>query len=90
MDGESAKRGLEVASDLTGVVQSGPACEMCRDYYYCLNTGEVTTEPHKSPMYPHESFKVQIWATCAQILCVKMRSGPLRIVSFTIGKLMIP
>ena len=76
--------------DLTRVVQSGPACEMCKDYYYYLNTGEVATEPHKSPMYPHESFKVQIWTTWAQILGVKMRSGPRGIVSFTLRKLMIP
>ena len=55
---ENAKRWLEVAFDLMRVVQSGPACEMCEDYYYYLNTGEVTTEPHKSPMYPHESLKV--------------------------------
>ncbi len=53
----------EVAIDLTRVFQSGPARKMCGDYYYYLNTGEVTTEPHKSPMYPHESFKVQIWTT---------------------------
>ena len=87
---ESAKRWLEVTVDLTRAVQSGPTCELCKDYYYYLNTGEVTTEPHRSPKYPHESFKVQIWATCAQNLGVKTRSGPLGIVSFTIGKLMIP
>ena len=45
------------------VDQRGPACKMCKDYYYLLNTGEVTTEPHKSQMYSHESFKVQIWST---------------------------
>ena len=87
---ESAKRWLEVTVDLTRAVQSGPACELCKDSCYCLNTGEVTTEPHRSPKYPHESFKVQIWATCAQILGAKTRSGPLGIVSFTIGKLLIP
>ena len=64
--------------------------EMCRDYYDYLNTGEVTTEPHKSQMYPHESFKVQNWTTWAQILNAKMRLGPRGIVSFNMGKLMIP
>ena len=44
---------------------------------------EGTTEPHKSPMYPHESFKMQFWITWAQILCVKRRSWPRRVVSFT-------
>ena len=76
--------------DLMRVVQSGPACEMCRDYYYYLNTGEVTTEPHKSQMYPHESLKVQNWTTWAQILGAKLRSERRGIVSFTQGKLMIP
>ena len=76
-----------MAFDLMRVVQSAPACEMCGDYYYYLNTGEVTTEPHKSPMYPHESFKVQIWTTWAQILGIKI--GQRGIVSFTRGKLMI-
>ena len=47
--------------DLMRVVQSGPAYELCRDYYYYLNTGEVTTEPHKSPMYSHESLKVHFF-----------------------------
>ena len=56
---ENAKRRLEVVVDLMRVVQSGPACEMCKDYYYYLNTGEATTEPHKSQMYEHESLKVQ-------------------------------
>ena len=76
--------------DPMGVVQSGPACKMCKDYYYYLNTGEATTEPHKSQMYEHESLKVQKWTTSAQISGAKMRLGPLGIVSFTIGKLMIP
>jgi hypothetical protein len=79
-----------VAIDLMRVVQSGPACEMCTDYYYLLNTGEVTTEPHKSQMYQHELFNVQNWTTWAQILGAKMRSGPGGIVSFSIGKLMNP
>ena len=57
---------------------------------YLLNTGEVTTEQHKSQMYPHESLNVQNWTTWAQILGAKMRLGPRGIVSFTIGKLMIP
>ena len=55
---ENAKRWLEVIVDLMRVVQSGPACKMCEDYYYYLNTGEATTEPHKSQMYEHESLKV--------------------------------
>ena len=50
---------LEVTVDLMRVVQSGPACKMCKDYYYYLNTGEATTEPHKSQMYEHDSLKVQ-------------------------------
>ena len=81
---------LEVVVDLMRVVQSGPACEICKDYYYYLNTGEATTEPHKSQMYGHESLKVQNWTTSAQILTAKMRLGPRGIVSFTIGKLMNP
>ena len=76
--------------DLMRVVQSGPACEMCKDYYYYLNTGEATTEPHKSQMYEHESLNVQKGTTSAQISGAKMRLGPRGIVSFTIGKLMIP
>ena len=76
--------------DLMRVDQRGPACKMCKDYYYYLNTGEVTTEPHKSPKYTHESFKVHYWTTWAQILSVKLRSGPRGIVSFAEGKLMIP
>ena len=60
-------RWLELTVDLMRVVESGPACEMCTDYYYYLSTGEVTTEPHKSPMYPHESFKVQMWITRARM-----------------------
>ena len=56
---ENAKRWREVTVDLMRVVQSGPTCEMCKDYYYYLNTGEATTEPHKSQMYEHESIKVQ-------------------------------
>ena len=87
---ESAKRWLEIAVDLVRVVQSSPACEMCRGYCYYLNTGEVTTEPHESPKYPHEPFKVQLWSTLAQILSAKMRSGPRGIVCFADGKLMIP
>ena len=87
---ESAKRWLEVTIDLLRVDQRGPACKMCKDYYYLLNTGEVTTEPHKSQMYPHESLKVQNWTTWAQILGAKLRSERRGIVSFTIGKLMIP
>ena len=51
---------------------------------------EGTTEPHTSPMYPHELFKVQFWRTWAQILGVKRRPWPQRLVSLTIGKLMIP
>ena len=69
-----AKRWLEVVFDLMRlqrVAQSGPAFEMCEDYCYYLNTGEVTTEPHKSPKYPHQSFKVHFWTTWAQILGVK-------------------
>ena len=61
--------------DLMRVDQRGPACKMCKDYYYLLNTGEVTTEPHKSPKYPPESFKVQLLTTCAKILGANMRSG---------------
>ena len=76
--------------DLMRVVQSGTACKMCKDYYYYLNTGEATTEPHKSQMYEHESLKVQKWTTSAQISGAKMRLGPRGIVSFTMGKLMIP
>ena len=87
---ENAKRRIEVASDLMRVVQSGPACEMCGDYYYYLSTGKVTTEPQKSQKYPHESLKVQTWTTWAHILGVNMRSGPRGIVSSTEGKLMIP
>ena len=79
-----------MAFDSMRVAQSGPACEMCQDYYYYLNTGEVTTEQHESPKYPHESFKVHFWTTWAQILGVKMRSIPRGIVSFAVGKLMIP
>ena len=79
-----------MTADLMRVVQSGPAGELCRDYYYYLNTGEVTTEPHKSQMYPHESLKVQMLTTCAQILGVKMRSGLQGIVSFSVGRLMNP
>ena len=48
---KSTKRFVEVAFDLMRVDQRGPACKMCRDYYYYLNTGEVNTEPHKSQMY---------------------------------------
>ena len=81
---------LEVALDLMRVGQSGPGCKMCKDYYHLLNTGEVTTEPHESPKYPHESFKVHFWTTWAQTLGVKMRSIPQVIVRFTIGKLMTP
>ena len=87
---KTAKMWLEVAIDFMRVDQRGPACKMCKDYYYYLNTGEVATEPHKSPKYPHESFKVQIWSTCTQILGAKMRSEPRGIVSFTVGKLMVP
>ena len=76
--------------DLMRVDQRGPACKMCKDYYYLLNTGEVTTEPHKSQMYPHESLNVQNWTTWAQILGAKLRSERRGIVSFNIGKLMIP
>ena len=72
------------------VAQSGPASEMCKDYYYYVNTGEVTTEPHKSQMYQHEWFNVQNWTTWAQILGARMRSAPRAIVRFTIGKLMNP
>ena len=79
-----------MAVDLIRVVQSGPACEMCKDYYYYLNTGEATTEPHKSQMYGHESLKVQKWTTWAQILRAKLRSERRGIVSFTMGKLLIP
>ena len=68
---ESEKMWLEVAFDLIRVVQSGPGCKMCKDYYYLLNTGEVTTEPHESPKYQHESFKVHVWTTWAQVLGVK-------------------
>ena len=87
---KSTARWLEVAFDLMRVVQRGPACKMWRYYFYYLNTVEVTTEPHKSQMYSHESLKVQNWTTWAQILGAKMRLGPRGIVSFTIGKLMIP
>ena len=76
--------------DIMRADQRGLACKMCKDYYYYLNTGEATTEPHKSQMYPHESFKVQNWTTWAQILNAKMRLGPRGIVSFNMGKLMIP
>ena len=51
---------LEAAIDIMRVAQRDSACKMCKDYYYFLNTGEVTTEPHKSQMYQHESLKVQI------------------------------
>ena len=81
---------VEVAFDIIRVVQRGTGCKVCKDYYYLLNTGEVTTEPHESPKYPHESFTVHIWTTWAQILGVKMRSGPRGIVSFTERKLTIP
>ena len=54
---------LEVAIDLMRVDQRGPACKVLKGYYYYVNTGEVTTEPHKSQMHPHELFKVQIWST---------------------------
>ena len=54
---------VEVAFDIIRVVQRGTGCKVCKDYYYLLNTGEVTTEPHKSQMYSHESFKMQIWST---------------------------
>ena len=87
---ESAKRCLEAAFDLMGTVQSGPGCKMCNDSYYYLNTGETTTEQHKSPKYPHEPFKLQMLSTWAEILGAKMRSGPKGIVSFTVGKLMNP
>ena len=87
---ESEKMWLEVAFDPMRVLQSGPACEMCGDYYYYLTTGEVTTEPHKQQMYPHEPFRVQIWTTWAQILGANMRSGPRGLVSFTVGKRMNP
>ena len=85
-----AMRSLCKALEHIRVVQSGTACEMWKDYYSYLNTGEDTTEPHKSQMYPHESFKMQIWTTWAQIFGVKMRSGPRGIVSFAAGKLRIP
>ena len=81
---ESAKRCL------MRLVQSGAACEMCKDYYYYLNTGEATTEPHKSQLYEHESLNVQKWTTSAQISGARMSLGLRGIVSFTIGKLMIP
>ena len=81
---------VEVAFDIIRVVQRGTGCKMCKDYYYLLNTGEVTTEPHESPKYPHESCKVHFWTAWAQILGAKMRLGPRGIVSFTIGKLMNP
>ena len=87
---ESEKMWVEVAFDIIRVVQRGTGCKVCKDYYYLLNTGEVTTEPHKSQMYPHESLKVQSWTTWAQVLGAKLRSERRGIVSFTIGKLMIP
>ena len=87
---ESEKMWVEVAFDIIRVVQRGTGCKVCKDYYYLLNTGEVTTEPHKSQMYPHESLKVQNWTTWAQILGAKLRSERRGIVSFTIGKLMNP
>ena len=87
---KDAKRLPEMEFDPMRVDHRGPACKVCKDYYYYLNTREVTTEPHKSQMYPHESLKVQNWTTRAQILGAKLRSERRGIVSFDIGKLMIP
>ena len=56
---DGRKRRLEMTVVLMRVVLSGPTCEMCRDFYYFLSTREVATEQHRSPMYPHESLKVQ-------------------------------
>ena len=41
-------------------------------------------------MCPQVSFKMQFWTAWAQIFGAKAGLGPSGIVSFTIGKLMIP
>ena len=57
---DNRKGQLEVTIVLMRVVLSGPACEMREDFYYFLKTGEVATEQHRPPMYPHESLEMQI------------------------------
>ena len=67
---------------LLGCYVAGNAC------FCTLNW--VRKAPRRSPICPQVSFKMQCWTTWAQIFGAKTRPWPPIVVSFTIGKLMIP